>query len=142
MGFCDRISASDVCDADTLTRYVCQTVGSPYAFKDTIVMKKKLNEFFAAYPKTSYDTMIKVAHWARAKKKRPAHAFYIVDMARYAWADGALPELDPSNVDSDLETNIRRALEEETNPEWRRRLIGSEGAGRRVVFDAWRSRVG
>lgn len=139
MGFADPIRAENVVDADTYMSYVCQTVGSPWQLKDTYVMKKKVKDFFKVYPQCSYETLIRVAHWARSKKKRPPHAYYVVDMARYAWADGAVPEMDPSNVDLKLERLIRQALETETDPTWRERLVMSEGDGRRVVFDAWKT---
>lgn len=141
MGYLDRVMPEDVIDPDSYCRYVCQTVGSPWTMTDSFVMKKKLKTFFKAYPECGYGTLIRIAQWTRSKKKRPPHAYMVVDYARYAWADGALPELDPSNVDLELERKIGRALEIETDPEWRRKLVLSEGSGRRAVFQQWASQT-
>lgn len=137
MGFVDPLTVDEVVDAESYTRYVCQTVGSPWSYKDVVIMKKKVRVFFEAYPHCTYSTLVHVAHWARAKKKRPAHAYYLVDMARYAWQDGALPEMDPANVRSDVDDLIHQALEQETDPAWRRRLMTAEGAGKRMVYENW-----
>ena len=137
MGYLGFVAPEEVSDPASFCRYVCQTIGTPYAFKDEIVMRRKVREFFEQYPHCSYGTLVRLVQWARSKKKRPARAWYIIDMARYAWADGALPEMDPQNVDLTLETKIRQALESETDPEWRRRLMTAEGDGRRVVFQQW-----
>ena len=137
MGFCDRTYPENVIDNDTFMQYVCETVGSPWAFKDLLVMRKKTKGFFSEYPQCDWATLVRVAQWARAKRRRPAHAFQVVDYARYAWSDGAVPEMDPSNDDLALEAEIHQALEVETDSCWRERLIMSEGDGRRAVYQQW-----
>lgn len=139
MSFVERTHPENVTDAKSYMDYVCQTVGSPWCVKDFVVMRKKIRWFFSEYPQCDWPTLVRIAQWARAKKKRPAHAFYVVDMARYAWADGAVPEMDPSNDDSDLESRISRALARETDASWRERLTMSEGEGRREVYQLWAS---
>jgi hypothetical protein len=137
MGFADPVRAENVHDVKSYMSYVCQTVGSPWTMADEHIMGKKVKGFFSAYPECGFETLVRVAQWARAKKKRPARAFLVVDMARYAWSDGAVPEMDPRNVNLALEANIRNVLETETDPAWRERLVMASGEGRKAVYRQW-----
>lgn len=137
MSYVERMHPENVTDPRSYMDYVCQTVGTPWALQDLHAMRKKTRLFFEQYPQCDWPTLVRVAQWARAKKRRPARAFYVVDYARYAWSDGAVPEMDPSNVDYNLESRISLALEEETDSLWRERLMMSEGDGRREVYEQW-----
>lgn len=139
MSFIDRLRPEDVKDIDTFAEYVSQVLGTPYnTLNDKIVLRKKLKEFEKNVPNGTWQTLVRTCDWAKARKKRPAHSYLVVDWVRYAWADGYLPDLDEKPQDQELEAGIRAALEVETDPEWRRRLIGAEGRARKEVYVAWK----
>lgn len=120
--------------------YCQQTIGTPWpTLKDMIVLRRKIKDFFALYPQCNYVSLCRVAQWARSHKKRPTRAWLIMDMFREAWRDGYLPELDPAERrDENIEDNISTALDEETRPEWRSRLLGARGVeARREAYEEW-----
>jgi hypothetical protein len=135
------LKPEDVVDADTFSNYVRQVFGTPGNITDLVVLRKKLKEYQNTWPNADWNALLRTVDWAKARRKRPAHCYYIVDWVRYAWADGYLPELDAKPVDEALEDAIREALQVETDPEWRRRLAGSEGRARKEVYLAWKSQL-
>lgn len=139
--FVGMIKPEDVNDAKSFAAYAQQKLGTPYPTGKSIsILKKSINEFFEHHPQADYFTLCRVVEWAKAKKKRYPYANQLVYAFRYAYADGYLPELDPNAeiVDEDLEEQIEAALRDETNDEWRRRLITASGiTARREVFEAW-----
>jgi hypothetical protein len=143
MGVLDRTAAADVRDAKSYAAYVQQQVGVPYCSKgDVIALNKAVAEFKERYPHLAnnpWPTLVRAANWVRSKRKRPAKVAAIVNvMIAWAWADGALPELDPRHHrDEDLEVAIADALQHEADPRWRDRLIGAEGPAREEVLRAW-----
>ena len=142
-----QLTPDDVHDAKTFATYCQQTLGIPYPRQQDIrYLHKSLREFFEHYPQADYYTLCRIVEWAKAKKKRYAHVNKLVYAFRYAYADGFLPELDPNSepVDEQLEELIEAALKEETDDEWRRRLMIARGVTARTeVYQAWKQhRIG
>jgi hypothetical protein len=136
------IRPEQVVDPETFATYAQQTLGCPYPpLRDMILLRTKIKEFFAEKPQADYYTLCRIVQWAKANKRRPAAVWKIPPMWAWAWEDNALPELDPDQLkDKDLERRIALALEVETDPAWRRRLIGSESVEkRREVYDSWKA---
>lgn len=137
-----NLARVDVVDPITFAQYAQQTIGTPLPKgKDVIALRKVLKDFFEENPQIDYALLARLVDWCRSRKKRPASALAVPGYLRYAWAAGHFPELDPNNKDrdDDLERAIDRALEDETNPEWRRRLVGAQGnEARKGVLAAWR----
>lgn len=134
-----RLTERDVKDPLDFAEYTQQVLGVPFpTIKDTVILRKKIKEFFAAYPQADYTTLCRIVTWARQHRKRPPRTFMVVDLFREAWAGRALPELDQSPADVELARGIHKALEIETDPQWRRRLRRASGSGRREVFEEWR----
>lgn len=137
-----RIEAAEVNDPRSFAEYCQQKAGIPYpGYRQMPALRKTLATFFEQNPKFSYPMLCRVVDWVRARKRRVPHAHMVPSMFRYAWADGYLPELDPSEqVDDRVEAAIKAALVVETDPDWRRRLLGSRGLrARREVLEAWRA---
>ncbi len=121
------VSSNDPLDA--FANYVQQTVGTPYPTgKDMNACKKWVKEFFAKYPQLDYYTLCDVAQWARSRKKRPVHLKALLNLFRYAWSDGALPQLDPANIDQKTDEGIRNALMVETDESWCSQFYRVQGA--------------
>lgn len=124
--------------------YVGQVVGVPWATqKDLVILRKRINELFAHYPRVTYHTLCRLAQWCRTKGIRRQRVWEIVDLFRQAWAEKALPELDEPQHDRSVESRIIAALEIETNRDWRRRLLCAQGpTTRRNVLAAWEAAHG
>ena len=140
MGAIDYVSIEQVDSPDLLTRYICQTTGTPWASgRDIGIVRKKCKEFFEQYPYLDYSALCHVADWVARRKKRYSHVWKVIDAFRYAYEDGALPEVDRrTKPDPQIEEEIDRALEVETDRVWRMRLIGTEDVNsRKEVLDAW-----
>jgi hypothetical protein len=106
--------------------------------KDRTILAQRINSFFQSCPQANYYSLCRVVAWAKSKRMRRARVFQIVDLARSAWADGMLPELDEPSHDPDLEAQILAALTVENDPAWRRRLRDTQGVGlRRCAYSAW-----
>lgn len=143
--FLSSTPSSEVRDAWSFARFAQETIGTPIPYgKDIAVLQRKLNDFFSATPKASWGTLVHTVEYCRAKRKRPALAWGILAQVRWAWAEGILPELDPTaEADTNLEWHIARALETETDPRWRRMLIGACGLeNRRATLNAWYRHAG
>lgn len=130
----------DVCDAESFCEYAQQMLGVPWpTYYDKKVLKAKTDEIFKRHPQMTWASICHVADWMRTRHKRPARVWMIPESFREAWAAGKLPELDPrDHEDGDLERLIQAALQVESDPYWRDRLIGSRGVeARRRTFEAW-----
>lgn len=142
MTFLSVLRSTDVVDARSFAEYAQQILGTPIpeSPKDLHILNTKTDEFFVQYPSADWRVLAATVDWCRAKRKRPANAWWIVTEVRYAWNDGAIPDLDPRDpVEKSVEYNIELALEKETDPYWQRMLLGSVGAeNRREVLAAWR----
>lgn len=135
MSWADRISSEDVVDWKSFADYAQQEAGIPRPTQKQIAqLRAAANQFFEEYPHTSWGTLAKIVDWAKARRQRYATPSNLIRGGfRFAWQDGYLPELDPdyADVDPDLAIDIERALEVETDPAWRRRLIVANGRGQR-----------
>lgn len=140
--FFGYLPPSEVKDSKSFATYCQQELGTPFpSQKNMPALRRQIKEFFERYPNADYYSLCRIVDWAKSRKKRLAHAHVVVASFRYAWADGFLPELDPSKqtVDAGLEDRIKSALEVETHPFWRERLMGAEGVkARTAVYDAWK----
>lgn len=139
MNFVDYLRPEDVVDAETCAEYVRQTCGTLFCSGvDMAIFKRQLKAFFKEQPNASWYTLCRTAQWARSKKKRLVKVYTIIPMVSWAWAAGALPELDGTRRDEEVEARISEALAVERDPEWRYRLIGAEGVNaRREVLIQW-----
>lgn len=132
--------AQDVSDRDSLQQYIEQQLGVGHVTgRDQAAYRKKVDEFFEHYPNASWGTLVRVVDWAKARRKRFARLHAVVEAARYAYADGYLPELDPRNH-IDVDAEIIGALKTETDPLWRRRLMVAQGIdAKTMVLEEWQS---
>lgn len=140
MGAIDFVSIDQVDNPDLLIRYICQRTGTPWATgKDIAIVRKKCKEFFLQYPHCDYSTLCRVADWAARRKRRYSNVWKVIDAFRYAYEDGALPEVDRKvRKDPLLEEEISGALEVETDRVWRMRLLATDDVNsRKEVLDAW-----
>lgn len=103
--------------------------------------KKLLGELFEMYPALTWKGLCQLPLWAKARKKRYAHVLQLINSYRFAYQDGYLPEMDIDYVDRDMEAKIQKALEVESDPDWRRRLLNSRGKARYEVYERWAHRV-
>lgn len=142
MGFVDYISPHEVDSVESLALYIQQTTGTPYPTQgDMRVLQQKCKKFFESYPHLDYATLVRVADWARANHRRYDRVWKVVESFRYAWRAGALADLDPNgNSTPKLEEQVREAVMQETDPEWRRKLLLADGAAAQMrVLRAWES---
>lgn len=137
----DYVSIIDVKDPVLLARYIEQRVGTPWATaKDVAILRKKCKEFFEHYPHLTYGALCHAADWAHKKKKRLSHVWKVVDMFRYAYEDGFVPEADRTEIESPIAMAIDEALAVETDDIWRTRLIATDDAKvRKEVLDRWQT---
>jgi hypothetical protein len=124
--------------------YAQQKLGVPWATKkDLCILRKKTNEFFSHYPKLNFYTLCRVVDWCRSRDRRYDRVWKIVDAFRYAWRDGAIPELMPDQAEDRIEERINVALCTEKTEGWRRALIGAQGVtARRRIIDEWEAAHG
>lgn len=132
------LAAADVKNASEFAQFAQQNLGTPWATKkDMVLLQKRSNEFFSHYPHCGWDTLCRVVMWAKRKRKRFAYVWQTVDAFRWAWQDGAIPELERSRDDA-VEDRIDDALTIETNDVWRTALIGTENRNqRRELVEQW-----
>lgn len=120
--------------------YVRQNLGTPGMSKqDLVVFRKKANVFFSENPQCNWYTICRVVGWCKNRHKRPPKIWSLFSFIPYAWADGAVPELDPDHVDLPTEEAITAALEVESDPVWRRKLLVAQGrTARAEALAEWR----
>lgn len=140
LGYVER---DDVCDAETFAAYCQQTIGVPYpTHRDLVVLRKRAKEFFAENPRANWQTMVRVADWCNNNRRRFPQTYGVFSQVRFAWAAKYVPELDPvQRVDVALEERITAALAQETDAQWRRRLMIATGPMREQVYMAWKMGV-
>ena len=121
--------------------YTQQRLGVPWPTQaDLRILRRKVREFFAHYPKLTYGTLCRVVEWARSRRRRFDRVWKVVDAFRLAWVDGVIPELAPDATDDSVEERITAALAVETDPWWRRTLIGAQGRDARAqVIGEWQT---
>lgn len=122
--------------------YASQVLGVPFAtVKDQQVLRKRIKELFAHYPRADFYTLCRVVQFAKSKRKRFPRVYMVVDEFRQAYKAGVLPELDPDHPDPRVEDKITKILEFETDENWRARLILAAGnEARRAVVIEWQER--
>lgn len=125
---------------DAFSQYVQQRLGTPAPTQvDRAKLKKEVKIFFKQYPHTDWHSLCRVVIWAASRKVRPVRVYTVLNYVRYAWAAGALPELDPGNAtDPEADALVQVALRMETDPRWRRRLVLARSPGaKREVYSLW-----
>lgn len=143
-----QLTPSEVTDVKTFASFANQTIGTsfPRNQREWGQAGKHCSTFFAENPHADWMTLVNTVAWAKAKRRRLATVTALVNSVRWAFADGALPELDPTKrrvVDEYTEEAIWKALDTETDPCWRNMLICANGIeNRRLVLHAWRDRQG
>jgi hypothetical protein len=126
-----------VVDLKTFGDYARQTIGIPYPTKQKFAAAQKAaNRLFDMYPRLTWQGLCGTVDWAKAKKKRFSQLVILINYYDQAWADGYLPELDPES-EADFAQRILDAIEEETDPTWRRRLLTAYGEGAQLVWEQW-----
>lgn len=126
------------------SEYAQQVMGVPFAtVKDIVLLRQRVRDVFDRCPQANYYTLCRVVNWAKTKRVRKPRVYMIIDLVPEAWADKALPELDAPVRDEHVEQRMADALRVETDPAWRRRLIGAIGknARNRVLNDWMQSRA-
>lgn len=138
--FFGYMESSEVIDVRTFANYVQQRLGTPFpSIVNLNKMKTQANNFFSQYPDADWPTLVRVVEFCKARKRRPAHCYGVMGQIRHAYAAGYLPELEPrERADTDLESEIAKALIVEQDAKWRERLMASTGVEvRRKVYVAW-----
>lgn len=142
----DLVKPEDVAKAKNFSeslrlfaRYCQQVVGTPMPdSKAWGPLGARVKAFFIEYPQADWYTLCRIAQWCRNHKLRARTTVGLVGCFRSAWSDGAIPELDPANLDLELEREIERALEIEMDDSWRRRLYLARGTeARRAALEEW-----
>lgn len=141
MGRLDYLSTPDVHNSETLATYIEQQTGTPWATnQDRLILKKKCNEFFQRYPYLDYEALCHLTDWCHRRRRRFSNVWKVLDQFRYAYEDGALPEVNTRRrVDPQLEQDIEEALSLETDSEWRAMISGTPNLKvRKEVLENWR----
>lgn len=122
--------------------YCQQTIGVPWPDLDNErILRKRIKEFFEKYPRADYGTLVKLARFCKEKRYRPDQVWKLFSNFNKAWKAGVLPEVEPDAGLPILDEQIRRALEEETDPMWRRKLLMANGENQqRKVLNEWMNR--
>jgi hypothetical protein len=125
--------------ARAFAHYARQRLGVPgITIKDITLTKKRAREFFTENPQCDWYTLCRVVCWCKTRRKRPPRLHSLFALIPYAWADGAIPELDADRVDLAVEEGITEALQRETDPTWRRRLMVGQGqTARAQALEDW-----
>lgn len=141
MDFLAPMNPQDVTDEKTLAAFAQQRMGVPLPrLKDYPAVRKQIKAIFDQNPKADWQTMVKVVMWGASKRRRYAHLRQLVANYRQAWADGCLPELEPSYIDPSLSDEIDKALAVEKDSEWRTKLIRAKGhSNKEAVLRAWKA---
>ena len=141
MGWADRVTRSEVSGIRSFAAYASQELGIPYPTKSHLFSTKALiDDLFELYPELSWNSLCGLVEWAKIKNKRYSTLMPLIHSYRYAYQDGYLNEINPNSSEG-LDAKIASALEQETDPEWRRRLERSKGPSRKVVYAAWLKRI-
>lgn len=120
--------------------YVQQTLGTPWpTMKDMIVLRKKINEIFEHHPNANYHTLCRIVIFSRSRKRRFERVWGVLGDFRWAFKAGVLTELDPTyQTDGHYAPLVQRALEDEKDPVWRKRLLMAGAQQQESVYLEWR----
>lgn len=140
-----RWTAEDVIrekDVLIFAAYCQQTIGVGWPnLEQERILRKRIKDIFAQYPRADWGTLVKLAQYCRDKRFRPEQTWKIFMKFNEALKAGVLPELLPDAPHPVLEEQIRRALDEETDPQWRRLLVMATGENQqRKVLTEWMNR--
>lgn len=138
-----RMTAKEVKTIDDFVVYAQQRLGCPYpTLKDQNILRSKTRLLFEKNPKADLKTLVHIVDFMKSRKKNPPRIWLIVEAFNEAWAAGAIPELKIGNEEEvDVELGIIRALNGETDPVWRDKLLGARGVvARRAILEAWERR--
>lgn len=142
--FFGTVDRDQIDTAEEFANYCQQRMGIPYPTgKGMATLKRNAKLFFKQNPNATWGTLVRTVDWCRNNNRRVANAYSIIPMVRYAWAKGALPELDARNVTNDeLEAKILEALQVEKDQWWRDRLQAAVGvSARSQVYEDWQANV-
>lgn len=136
--FLKILKPEDVEDDTSYAAYVQQKIGAPCAGREIAALRRTTKKFFAEHPQADWGTLCQLVDWARAKKKRPPTAARLVSWFPYAWSDGYISLPDPG---AQVDENLERALTQEPDPSWRRKIALAVGqSNREEVYDSWLER--
>lgn len=124
-----------------LANYIEQLLGVGFpTLKDITILRKRIDEIFAHYPKATYMTMCRVVQYNKKRKRKFTRVYCAVDSFRNAMADGWLPEC-VWHGDEDLKVRIVDILKVERDPDWRARFIcAPDDDSRRFVLNEYEER--
>src|SRR5690606_37069346 len=89
-------------------------------------------------PHVDISVLVKTVDWAKDTGRRIRTLSGVMYLVQEAHAAGALPELDPQRQrERNLSDAVFKALAVESDPEWRRRLILSQGEARQSALSEW-----
>lgn len=135
-----RLRREDVVDMSTFARYAQQRLGTPYpATKaDWARAKVKIDPLFEQYDQFTFRTLADLVDWAKGKNKRFGSLAEVCWHVSDAFREGALPDMEPGHrEEEEWQARMWAALENESDPEWRRRLLKARGEGREKTYTAW-----
>ena len=135
------MSPETVTSAEEFCRYMELTTGMPYSRqKDVIITRRNAQEIFDRHPEMTWSALAKTVDWMRARNIRVEVPYKALGYFRYAWRDGVITELNRTdNLDTDLEEEIAKALEQTSDPKWRKRLMLTQGKeARKEALEEWR----
>lgn len=143
--FTRSLSPTDVVDAQSFAAYAQQTIGTKWpTIKERVMLQARTTQFFADNPHADWTTLVKAIAYVRASRRRLAMPWDVLYQVPWAFREGFLPELDPSNhIDEDpqVERQIEWILEQETDEWWRHALMYSVGVeNRRGLVQMWKTR--
>jgi hypothetical protein len=138
LSYVDTITASQVCSEETLIQYTRQRFGVPTTLKDINLFKSRIRDFLKINQQIDYASMAVGVDWAKSKHLRPRSLLAVMGFIQQAYAAGMLPELDVAAAgQANTEDGILNALQVESDPLWRTRLIASQGSARASVLQEW-----
>lgn len=133
-----EVRQSDVKNPKSFATFCHQNFGTPSpTISDLKMLGKQAKLLFAREPGTDWQTLIDVARWCHANKRRVARVHFYVDQFKWAWAAGGIEVAD--YVDEDVKSEIDEALRVETDPIWRGKLMRADGnAAKLEVLNRWK----
>ncbi len=133
------LSQSEVHNNETFSWFIQQRLGTPYCtVKDRQILGGQTKIFFAKFPATDWRTLCKLVLWANQKRLRPERVYNVMGWVNWAWKEGAIPEVDMTLQEVEVERWISEALDVEDDPDWRKALLMAEGDQRPEVIRRWR----
>lgn len=145
MKFQGMVTRENVVDSKTFARYVQQRLGVPYpTAKNLVILNKAIKSFFEEYPHLGYESLCNLVDWAKARNKRFADTYVLVNMYRFAWQDGFLPELDPIDFEAQsFQEKEDFLLDRESDPYWRNKIMDAQTVdAKQAIYEAWESQYG